>query len=169
MKVLFTTSSWAGHYFCMMPLGWAMQAAGHDVRVLCTPEHSPAISRGGLVPVPILESLDMMYVARLTLYADVAAGRRVLPRPPLHPVTARPVEQLSDFDVEAAEAEFVPAYQRAVRHTFEATLRYARAFGPDLVCHDVMSEEGAIAARELGIPRCTARRACSAPWTRSWD
>jgi len=152
MKVLFTTSGWAGHYFCMVPLGWAFQAAGHDVRVLCTPAHSPAISRAGLVPVPILESLDMMYVARLMLYDEVVSGRTRLPNPPLHPVTAQPVADLSEFDVDAAEAEFAPAYRESARAAFEATLRYARAFKPDLVCHDVMSEEGAVAARELGVP-----------------
>ena len=152
MRVLFTTSNWAGHWFCMVPLGWALQAAGHEVRVLCPPAQDRAVRQAGLCAVPVLKSADMMYVARLTLYADVVRGRRSLPWPPLHPGTGRPVEALDDFDVEAAEAELIPDYYAAVRHTYEQTLGYATGWHPDLVCHDVMSEEGAIVARELGIP-----------------
>ncbi len=152
MRVLFTTSSWAGHYFCMVPLGWALQAAGHEVRFACTPEHSRALSSAGLVPVPVLESLDMMYVGRLTRYADIVAGRTRQPGMPLHPLTGVPVKDLSDFDVESAEAEFATAYYAAVGRTYDAALAYARSWRPDLICYDVMAEEGAVVARELGVP-----------------
>src|SRR5205809_6196979 len=132
MRVLFTTSNWAGHWFCMVPLGWALQAAGHEVRVLCPPAQQAAVRQTGLCAVPVLKSADMMYVARLTLYADVVRGRRSLPWPPLHPGTGKPVESLDDFDVEAAEAEFIPGYYAAVRHTYEQTVAYAEGWRPDL-------------------------------------
>jgi UDP:flavonoid glycosyltransferase YjiC (YdhE family) len=152
MRVLFTTSNWAGHWFCMVPLGWALQAAGHEVRVLCPPAQAAAVRQTGLPVVPVLKSVDMMYVARLTRYADVVRGRISPPWPPIHPWTGERVEALDDFDVEAAEAEFIPDYYAAVRHTYEQALDYATSWRPELVCHDVMSEEGALAARELGIP-----------------
>ncbi|MEV5374521.1 nucleotide disphospho-sugar-binding domain-containing protein [Streptomyces nondiastaticus] len=152
MRILFTTSNWAGHYFCMVPLGWALQAAGHEVRVACTPAQAGAIGRAGLVPVPLMESPDMMYMSRLNLYAQVVEGRTRLPDLPLHPETGQRVARLGDFDVAKAQKEFSADYGAAVRASYERTARLARTWKPHLVCHDVLAEEGALVAREAGIP-----------------
>ncbi|MEU4349636.1 nucleotide disphospho-sugar-binding domain-containing protein [Streptomyces sp. NPDC023838] len=151
MRLLFTTSNWAGHYFCMIPLGWAAQAAGHEVRVVCAPAQADTIGRAGLVPVPVLESPDMMYMARLNLYAQVAEGRAALPGLPLHPVTGQRVSRLDEFDVAAAQKAFTGEYGDAVRISHLRTREFARAWRPQLVCHDVLAEEGALVADELGV------------------
>ncbi len=152
MRVLFTTSNWAGHYYCMIPLGWALQAAGHEVRVACLPGQADAISGAGLVPVPLMDGPDMMYTARLALYARVAGGEIELPTLPLNPLTGERVRSLGEFDVAAAQAQFLPEYNRAVRRSWDRTREFARTWRPDLVCHDVLAEEGALAAQELGVP-----------------
>ncbi len=152
MRLLFTTSNWAGHYFCMIPLGWAAQAAGHEVRVVCAPAQAETIGRAGLVPVPVLESPDMMYMARLNLYAQVVEGRTELPDLPLHPVTGQRVSRLDEFDVAAAQRAFTGEYSDAVRISHLRTREFARGWRPDLVCHDVLAEEGALVAEELGVP-----------------
>lgn len=152
MRLLFTTSNWAGHYFCMIPLGWAAQAAGHEVRVVCAPQQAETIGRAGLVPVPVMESPDMMYMARLHLYANVVEGKVTLPGLPLHPVTAERVGRLDEFDVTAAQKEFGVEYGAAVGESHRRTAQFARAWRPDLVCHDVLAEEGALVAEELGVP-----------------
>ncbi|KMS77321.1 hypothetical protein ACM01_01450 [Streptomyces viridochromogenes] len=152
MRVLFTTSNWAGHYFCMIPLGWALQAAGHEVRVACLPTQTDTISSAGLVPVPVMDGPDMMYTARLSLYARYRGKEIDLPSLPLHPATGERVGHIDEFDVEEAQARFLPAYNETVRRSWEAVRRLARAWRPDLVCHDVLAEEGALAARELGVP-----------------
>ncbi|MEU5633301.1 nucleotide disphospho-sugar-binding domain-containing protein [Streptomyces rishiriensis] len=152
MRLLFTTSNWAGHYFCMIPLGWAAQAAGHEVRVVCAPQQAETIGRAGLVPVPVMESPDMMYMARLHLYANVVEGKVTLPGLPLHPVTAERVGRLGEFDVTAAQKEFGVEYGAAVGESHRRTAQFARAWRPDLVCHDVLAEEGALVADELGVP-----------------
>ncbi|MFJ9775899.1 nucleotide disphospho-sugar-binding domain-containing protein [Kitasatospora sp. NPDC101157] len=152
MRILFTTSNWAGHYFCMVPLGWALQAAGHDVRVVCSREQAGTIARAGLVPVPVIDSPDMMYMSRLNLYAQVAEGRTRLPGLPLHPVTGHRVSDLAEFDVVTAQKRFSEEYARTVLAAYERTAEFARAWRPHLVCHDVLAEEGALVAREAGVP-----------------
>lgn len=152
MRVLFTTSNWAGHYFCMVPLGWALQAAGHEVRVTCAPQQTDTVARAGLVPVPVVESPDMMYMSRLNLYARIAEGQTTSPLLPLHPVTGERVTDLAEFDVATAQRAFSDEYAVAVRTTYERTWDFVRAWRPHLVCHDVLSDEGAVVARSAGLP-----------------
>ncbi|HZN74657.1 MAG TPA: glycosyl transferase family 28, partial [Micromonosporaceae bacterium] len=47
MRVLFTTFAWPSHYFPMVPLAWALQAAGHEVRMTSQPELLPTMRRSG--------------------------------------------------------------------------------------------------------------------------
>ncbi|MEU2287232.1 nucleotide disphospho-sugar-binding domain-containing protein [Streptomyces sp. NPDC013178] len=152
MRILFTTSNWAGHYFCMVPLGWALQAAGHEVRVVCAPDQSRTIARAGLVPVPLIEGPDMMYMSRLTLYANVVEGRTRLPDLPLHPVSGERVADLDEFDVATAQKAFSGEYAATKLASYERTARFARAWRPHLVCHDVLADEGPVVARETGVP-----------------
>src|SRR4051794_38737813 len=102
MRVLFTASNSGGHYFCMIPLGWALQAAGHEVRVACPPTQAAAIYSAGLIPVPVLDGIDLEYWARLTRYQEAVAGTLNLPGMPMHPDTGERVSDLGEFDVAAA-------------------------------------------------------------------
>ena len=65
MRVLFAVSNWPGHWASMVPLGWALQAAGHEVTVICTPCQARPVSSAGLMPVPVLEAMDMTVRGRL--------------------------------------------------------------------------------------------------------
>ncbi|MEV4636632.1 nucleotide disphospho-sugar-binding domain-containing protein [Actinoplanes sp. NPDC049548] len=152
MRVLFTTSNWAGHYFCMVPLGWALQAAGHEVRVACTPEQATTISTAGLVPVPVLTTPDMMMMARLGCYLDAVEGRRTLPGLPLHPVTGEPVHSLDDFDLAVEGPRLGAEIASGISRSFDAAVELARAWRPDLVCYDLTADEGALVAEVTGVP-----------------
>ncbi|GAA3725850.1 nucleotide disphospho-sugar-binding domain-containing protein [Streptomyces tremellae] len=152
MKVLFTVSDWVGHYYCMVPLGWALQAAGHEVRVACPPPQSGALSAAGLTPVPVLDGLDMTYCNRLARYQEAVEGRSALPGLPLHPGTGRPVRSLDDFDLAAESKRFWLDAARRVRASFDGAVGFGRAWGPDLVVHDLMAPEGALVARLAGVP-----------------
>ncbi|MFJ9775915.1 nucleotide disphospho-sugar-binding domain-containing protein [Kitasatospora sp. NPDC101157] len=152
MRVLFTVSDWAGHYYCMVPLGWALQAAGHEVRVACPPPQATAVSHAGLVPVPVLDGPDMTYCTRLIRYQEAVDGTGVLPGPPLHPVSGRPVDDLGDFDVAAATAAFWQDAGRRIERSYDAAVGFGRLWAPDLVLHDLMAPEGALVARLAGVP-----------------
>ncbi|SBT42818.1 nucleotide disphospho-sugar-binding domain-containing protein [Micromonospora auratinigra] len=152
MRVLFTTSNWGGHYFSMVPLGWALQAAGHEVRVACVPAQVPTINRTGLVPVPVLDSPDTAYWARLAGYQealDAPEGQRWLP---LHPVTGKRVHSLDEFDVAEAAGRFYAECAESLARSYDAAVEFGRRWQPDLVCYDLMSTEGALVGRLQGVP-----------------
>jgi hypothetical protein len=153
-RVLFTVSDWRGHYFCMVPLGWALQAAGHEVRVTCSTGQVETVNQAGLTPVPVLDGggPDVATLARMTLYADAVLGRRTLPGLPLHPLTGHAMRSLTEVDMRVEAPGLWTAAKMAARRKCDGAVRYARLWRPDLVVHDVMAAEGALAARVVGVP-----------------
>ncbi|MEV5374503.1 nucleotide disphospho-sugar-binding domain-containing protein [Streptomyces nondiastaticus] len=153
MRVLFTATNWKGIYFCMVPLGWALQAAGHEVRVACAPAQAPAIAQAGLIPAPVLEGFELMQVERMSRYAaavrspaDFEAMR------PVHPETGRPVADYDEYDVAAHEDDFARRYRDTLGRNCDAAVEFAGAWRPDLVVHDLMTPEGVLAAQVTGVP-----------------
>jgi UDP:flavonoid glycosyltransferase YjiC (YdhE family) len=151
MRVLFAVSSWPGHYFPMIPLGWALRGAGHDVRVLCTPSDVDAVTGAGLTPVPVLDGLDALRGARLINVLSAYLGDWPYPVPPPHPDTAEPLD-LSTFDFARWQEETGPELAELSRHSTDAAVRYARGWRPDLVVHDQQSLEGPLVAAVTGVP-----------------
>ncbi|MEV4636638.1 nucleotide disphospho-sugar-binding domain-containing protein [Actinoplanes sp. NPDC049548] len=154
MRVLFTVSNWAGDYFCMIPLGWALQAAGHDVRVACTPGQSGVVARTGLTPVPVLAHPDMMSMARVGHLLLSATGRRVLPGMPLplHPFTGEPMDSIDEAGAAQLGLRLFAEMCPPLRHNCDAAVELARAWRPELVCYSLMSMEGALAGRIVDAP-----------------
>ncbi|MFI6346453.1 nucleotide disphospho-sugar-binding domain-containing protein [Streptomyces sp. NPDC050560] len=149
MRVLFTTTNWKGAYFCMVPLGWALNAAGHEVRVLCAPSQADAVRSAGLAPVPALGDIDMMVFERMARHAEARADDGL---PVLHPVTGRPLASPDEYDAEVEGAAFLRECEDITRSNRDAAVACARAVRPDLVVHDLMSLEGPLAARVTGVP-----------------
>lgn len=154
MRVLFTTTNWTGLYLCMVPLGWALQAAGHDVRVACSPEQSPKIITAGLTPVPVFRELDVARMERTERFADAARSGRPFDDavPLLHPETAEPVTGTDAYDIETQEPLFEAECESVHEHNFDAAVRFARDWRPGLVVHDLMTPEGVLAAEVTGVP-----------------
>jgi len=151
--VLFTVSDWPGHYYPLVPLGWALQAAGPEVRVACAPSQAAPLGRTGLVPVPVTEpGLEMTVQGRLGNFWEAQRGRWPYPDPPPHPLTGAPLATLDDFDFAAFRERERPRILRATSDAFDAVVALARRWRPDLVVHDRMSLEGLLAARVLGVP-----------------
>lgn len=151
MRVLFAVSSWTGHYFPMVPLGWALRAAGHDVRVLCRESDVDPVTRAGLTPVPVLDGVDILRGARLVNLLSALQGGWPYPQPPLHPDTAEPVD-LATFDFGAWHAAMQPELLAAATRSADAAVDCARSWRPHLVVHDMMSLEGPLAAAVTGVP-----------------
>lgn len=83
MRVLLTTWAAPGHLFPMVPLAWAFQAAGHEVRVAGPPSCQDAITQAGLSAV---EAGDQAAIAGLPKPPELAAwGAR-----PAGPADGRP-------------------------------------------------------------------------------
>ncbi|SEB31003.1 UDP:flavonoid glycosyltransferase YjiC, YdhE family [Streptomyces misionensis] len=152
MRVLFTVSAWRGHWYPLVPLGWALQASGHEVRVACAPSQSTEIGRAGLVPVPVLGEVDMMFLARLQNVWNAQEGTWPYPAPPPHPVTGEPMRSLAEFTFADFTRESGARLAEPARRGFDAAVGLARRWRPDLVVHELLSLEGVLAARVTGVP-----------------
>jgi UDP:flavonoid glycosyltransferase YjiC (YdhE family) len=152
LRVLFTVSSWATHYAAMVPIGWALQAAAHEVRVLCTPSQVTSLANAGLTPVPLLDSPEDDVRLRVQYYREAVDGRWPYPWAPLHPLTGAPMNSLDDFDLDEYEQRHAPVYAARASASFDTAVEYARRWRPDLIVHDPANLEGQLVARVLGVP-----------------
>jgi UDP:flavonoid glycosyltransferase YjiC (YdhE family) len=73
MRVLFTSWGQSGHYQPLVPLGWALQAAGHEVAVLSNSSFAPTVSSSGLTAVPVGPDINVSDQLRVR-FADSAAA-----------------------------------------------------------------------------------------------
>lgn len=152
MRVLCTVSNWSSHFFPMVPLCWALRAAGHDVLVACDPGSVDALGNAGLTPVPVLRRADMVRTARLIACLSARSGQWHHKRLPPHPVTGRELGDLAEFDLDAYQAGYAGPDAEHVAAGVHALLDFAADFRPDVVLRDPMCPEGLLAARVLGVP-----------------
>ena len=136
MRVLMTTWGMRSHFYSLVPLGWALQAAGHEVRVASHPSLAGEISRAGLAAVPIGEDLD---------FAAVFAGQ------------IGPVGQLTDSS-HRADGRLEPAITadggvvRFARALLDDLIAFGRLFRPELLVWEPFNLAGPVAAAVLGVP-----------------
>jgi UDP:flavonoid glycosyltransferase YjiC (YdhE family) len=123
LRVLITASPLVGHFWPVVPLGWALRAAGHDVRVACLPNIAPEVLAAGLPPLVTGEHLDLGPILE-NLDADGASRRTALVR--LHARIAVPL--------------------------VDSALNAVRAVPPDVVVHGAMDLAGPVLAGMLGVP-----------------
>lgn len=152
MRVLFTVSSWPTHYSTLVPIAWALQADGHEVRVLCTPTQVVPLSGAGLTPVPLLDSPEDDVRLRLQYYVEALEGLWPYPWPPLHPLTGATMSNLDEFDHDEFRERLLPEYAARAAASFDSAVDFARAYRPDLILHDPASIEGVLVGQLLGIP-----------------
>jgi UDP:flavonoid glycosyltransferase YjiC (YdhE family) len=152
MRVLFSVSDYSAHYFPMVPLGWALQAAGHEVRVACAPSEVATLTRAGLTPAPVLGGPDMMERGRIFYYFAAKTGGPGPLGMPLHPVTGKVLTSFDEFDFTAYKRDNRDRNIGAVRASMDAAVELARDWRPDLIVHDVLSLEGVLAAQVTGVP-----------------
>jgi hypothetical protein len=152
MRILFAVSSWPAHWYPMVPLGWALQSAGHEVRVLCAPSQEQAAKVAGLTPVPALHGMDMVFLSRLRYQWDAQAGNWPYPWLPLHPVTGEEMSSLDEFDFGRYVTENTADTFGALVRSFDATAKFTKAWRPELVIHDPVCTEGQLAAAIAKVP-----------------
>ncbi|GAA0639187.1 DUF1205 domain-containing protein [Kutzneria viridogrisea] len=152
MRVLCCVSDYPTHYFPLIPLGWALQAAGHELRVCAGPAQAATIERAGLTPVPCGPDVDPVTDARWLAYSLARQGLRTGQLPPLNPETGAELADLDAFD----HAEFAARRQQELARVGEARTRdvldLAKSWRPDLVLHDLVAAEAVVAAQLSGVP-----------------
>lgn len=134
MRVLMITSPSVSHFLPMVPLAWAIRAAGHDILVAGQPDVLSAVGQAGLQGVRVGRRAGI----------DDSVGELV--RPGL-----RPFEWVGRWTPEMMAA-FPPVWQRHSEDVLPGYRDLARRYRPDLIVCDVM-EFNALAVGALsGIP-----------------
>ncbi|OZM74158.1 protein IroB [Amycolatopsis antarctica] len=151
MRALFVVSSWAGHYYPLVPLAWAMRAAGHEIQVMCTEVDAAHLTRAGLHPVPVLSGIDMLKQGRISNVLAAYTGNWPYQEPPPHPETCEPIDK-ETFDLEQVWQTIQQSMSDSAERSCEAARDYVAAWRPNLVVHDLLSCEGPLAAHASGVP-----------------
>ncbi|MEU7834258.1 MULTISPECIES: nucleotide disphospho-sugar-binding domain-containing protein [unclassified Nonomuraea] len=131
MRVLFTTYAAASHYFPMVPLGWALRLAGHEVRVAAQPSFAARIAEAGLQPVASGTDADpgaAWLGLDLTVRGDPAGG------------------------ADERTARTMTMFRLAAEAIVDDVVAIAREWPADLVVFEPREYAGPAAARALGIP-----------------
>jgi L-noviosyl transferase len=128
MRVLFTSLPGIGHMFPMVPLAWALQAAGHTVLVATDRQFLPVVTGAGLPAAAVLDPIDPVELFR-------PAGRPGRPGRPMSP----------------AEGTGHRCAENGIR-ALPAIRALVDVWRPDLVIAEPMELAGPAAATNAGVP-----------------
>jgi len=137
MRILMSTWGWRSHFYCLVPLGWALAAAGHEVRVASHPSMVDPITAAGLAAVPL---------GRDIRFAEVFADQ---------------IGKVGRLDTNAgdeADDGLEPAITadggvvRFADALLDELVDYGRAFRPDLMIWEPFNLAAPVAAAALGVP-----------------
>ncbi|SDH94192.1 glycosyltransferase, activator-dependent family [Sinosporangium album] len=146
MRVLIATVAEKPHFLGMVPLAWALRAAGHEVQVASQPMLTEVVAGAGLTSVPVGRDHDFWRVVRRYSLFDVLE-RDI---PPFGRATA-PLDTISWDYLKEGYRRVVPWWWRVVNEPMTADLvAYCRAWRPDLVIWGPVTYAGAIAAQAVG-------------------
>ncbi|GAT67127.1 DUF1205 domain-containing protein [Planomonospora sp. ID91781] len=147
MRVLFTSYPSHAHLWPVVPCAWALQSAGHEVRVATHASFAGAVTAAGLTPVPLGDP------------HGVEPRIRSDAKPPEHP---REVLRFADvLGLQGEEREHwivfhqwllcaISDYVRTDLPEAGELVDFARAWRPDLVIWDPTFASGPVAARACG-------------------
>ncbi|MFC4533200.1 nucleotide disphospho-sugar-binding domain-containing protein [Sphaerisporangium dianthi] len=143
MRILFASWAWPSHFYPMVPLAWAFQSGGHEVRVAGQPGLVPHIVRTGLPAVAVGHDVDGSDIMRRFMTRPAAQGR--------------PLDMSrdgDDRDETGAPRKRRPLalYERMADAMLPDLLDLVRAYRPDLIVHEPTTYAAPLAAAALGVP-----------------
>jgi len=136
VRVALTVWGWPTHYFHVVPLAWALRAAGHDVRVLTQPSMLPVVVRSGLPGVAVGPPVDVEAMRRGEHYMAAAD--------PAHPLDWQDMRKYGTWTV--------APYLVTASTMLEDCLRVTSSFRPDLIVYEATSYVGPVVSAVTGIP-----------------
>ncbi|MCD0486341.1 DUF1205 domain-containing protein [Streptacidiphilus sp. ASG 303] len=145
MRILFTAWAWPSHVFPMVPLAWACQAAGHQVRFASTASVTETVAHAGLTPVEVGADADLPAMSTAGPMAAWHTQQRWPVRWSRRPDLLEPGQRAV---LDALAAKEIAMAESMV----DGLVGFARRWGPDLVVHDAVSYAGAVAGAVLGVP-----------------
>jgi UDP:flavonoid glycosyltransferase YjiC (YdhE family) len=151
MRVLFTTWAQTGHYQPMVPLAWALRAAGHDVVVATHPAFAPVVTGSGVPALPVGPDIDVPAEVR----RRCAAPQGEPPAPTGSGTgigAAGTAVRTRDLPESRSGREILRIIVEGCAAMVDDALDYARAWRPDLVVFEPTGLLGPLVAELLGIP-----------------
>ncbi|WJK41284.1 DUF1205 domain-containing protein [Solwaraspora sp. WMMA2056] len=139
MRVLITSPPGAGHLFPLVPLAWALRAAGHDVLVATTAEGLAGAAHAGLPTVDVAPGAPVAGVFGTGTPAEWTERMR-----------------RRGLRIAAAGSRIDPllleTFGRIADLMADGTLAVARWWRPDLIVHSRLHPVGPLVARALRVP-----------------
>jgi len=87
MRVLFTTWAWPSHYQPLVPLAWALRAAGHEVRMTSQPSLMSTMLASGLPATAVGTDIDLASIHRAA--AETVRAKQKTPVVNVRPTAPR--------------------------------------------------------------------------------
>jgi glycosyltransferase len=134
MRVLMTTTAVPTHFTPLVPLAWALRAAGHDVLVVTQPDVIPTVRSAGLVAASVGEPFDIGAHMRTLL----TEGKR-------------PLETFDRFTPEEMGI-LGRVWMRHARVVLPEYLAVARSFRPQLIIADQLEYTALLVGGVEGVP-----------------
>jgi glycosyltransferase (activator-dependent family) len=147
VKVLLTTYPEKTFFYHLVPLAWALRAAGHEVRVATQPGFADVVTAAGLTAVAVGHERDFWRITS-SRPQRVAAVRAGIMAP--YDAFTDPAKATWDY-LGPGMAEAVWDWHRTSNFPIIAGLvDFARHWQPDLVIWEPLAHAGAIAAKACG-------------------
>ncbi|HET6858186.1 MAG TPA: nucleotide disphospho-sugar-binding domain-containing protein [Streptomyces sp.] len=134
MRVLMMTTPVPTHFTPMVPLAWALRAAGHDVLVAGQPDVMAAVQSAGLAGMSIGERFGVESWLRGKLQGDK------------RPIETLPRPQPDNMGV------FGQVWMGHTQEVLAHYLEFAREFRPDLIVADQLEYSALIVGGVLAVP-----------------
>ncbi len=139
MRIQFVPFPAPAHFALMVPLAWAFQNAGHDVRVMVPPNTIEMVTNTGLLAVPYGGPADLSQRETVLPWIDKISGLD---------------SNGSTWDDSLRNLLLVPTVMylgaSELKDTMGELIELSRAWGPDLVVWDTTATQAAVVARACG-------------------
>jgi L-2-deoxyfucosyltransferase/glycosyltransferase DesVII len=148
MRVMLMVFPTRTHVYSMAPLGWALAAAGHEVRFVGqrNPREVAAFAETGLDAMWFGGDLDIARHRRLEVEGDNAMQGR------FRISESRPEHYTEEY-VDKVYSHWVDVFRWTTPDSLlDELVRFARQWQPDLVVWDPMIYAAPIVAHALGVP-----------------
>ncbi|GAA3031751.1 activator-dependent family glycosyltransferase [Streptosporangium longisporum] len=146
MRVLFTMHAAAAHLFLVVPIAWALKAAGHEVIVATQPDIVDDVTRTGLTALPVGDPSNI--AERL---ASIPADQQIFGSG--YDIAEERPEVLTYEYVRDCMAAFASPLALDLitdDSMYDDLVGFCREWRPDLVVWDSITFPGMVAARACG-------------------
>ncbi|WIX90467.1 activator-dependent family glycosyltransferase [Amycolatopsis sp. DG1A-15b] len=147
MRVLFVTYPEKIMFLGMVPLAWALRAAGHEVRVASQPGLNDVVTEAGLTAVPVGRDHGLYRVLGIEP-EKLAAARAGFPKP--YDVVDVPRKRIWTYLNKGYDFAVTWWHKMENVPMINPLVKFARHWQPDLILWEPTSFAGAIAAKATG-------------------